>query len=122
MTQTDKLAHFRAKCEEIGQAAVAKAIGKSAGAVSQVYHDKYGADTSLFLERYWEVFGGQNVTCPVLGEITLTKCAFHRRREFARTNHVRVALFRTCPNCTPPLSPPESGGVKGGVSGNGGGA
>ena len=100
MSHDDLLIHFRKTCDDIGQSKVAKAIGASPTTVSQIYNGKYGADDSAPLELFREKFGGITVTCPVLGEISLDKCAFHRRREFAASNPVRVALFRSCPTCT----------------------
>ena len=99
MTQTDLLALLKKKVAELGQAPVARALGYSPSALSQVLSGKYQGDMANMLTRVDEVYGGSTVNCPVLGEIALGKCAEHRKRPFAATNPVRVRLHSTCPTC-----------------------
>ena len=100
MSHDDLRDHFRKTCKEQGQATVARAIGYTPSTISQMLSGTYPADDSAVMEKFREVYGGITVDCPVLSTISLDKCGFHRRREFAASNPVRVALFRTCPTCT----------------------
>ncbi len=99
MSHDDLRDLFRQRCKELGQSTVAKAIGFHPSTISQILSGTYPADDAAVLERFREVFAGISVLCPILGEISLDKCGFHRRREFAATNPVRVQLFRMCPAC-----------------------
>ncbi|WP_298437962.1 hypothetical protein [Geobacter sp.] len=99
MTQSDQLELLRQKCVELSQARVAAAIGYSPSAVNQALRGTYKGDLSNMLGKVSEVFGNETVSCPILGEIPLAKCAYHRRREFAATNPLRVQLWRACRQC-----------------------
>lgn len=99
MTKPDLLQLLHQKCTELNQARVAAAIGYSPSAVNQALHGTYKGDLSNMLGKVSEVFGNETVSCPILGEIPLAKCAFHRRREFAATNPMRVQLWRSCRQC-----------------------
>lgn len=99
MTHPDLLALLKRKVSELGQAHVARTLGYSPSALSQVLSGKYQGDMTNMLTRVDEVYGGSTVDCPVLGEIPLGKCAEHRKRPFAATNPIRVRLYSTCPTC-----------------------
>jgi len=99
MTQPDLLQLLKDKCDQLTQAEVARRLGYSAGAISQVLSGSYGGDISTILGRVDEVFGSTIVACPVLGPIHLGKCAEKRRQPFAATNPTRVALYRACRKC-----------------------
>lgn len=99
MTQTDLMKLLREKCDELTQTRVASAIGYSPSAVNQALRGTYRGDVATLLQRVAEVFGDEAVDCPILGEIPLGKCAFHRRRPFAATNPLRVTLWRACRQC-----------------------
>lgn len=99
MTHPDLMELLRQKCGELGQAEVARRLDKSDSAISQVLSGKYQGSPENILQRVEEVFGGTTVDCPILGQISLSKCAEHRRRPFAATNPTRVALYRACKGC-----------------------
>lgn len=99
MTKPDAMQLLREKCAELGQAKVARLLGISAPAISQIISGKYGASPDAILTRVVEVFGGLSVDCPVLGDIPLARCADERRNEFPATNHQDVELRRACPDC-----------------------
>jgi hypothetical protein len=106
MTRPDLLELLRSKCAELGQAAVARAVGYSDSAVSQALNGKYQGSLDNLLARVEEVWGGVSVDCPGLGyEISLAKCGEWRRKPFAATNPQRVAMFRACQKC-------DKGGTK----------
>jgi transcriptional regulator with XRE-family HTH domain len=99
MTQPDRMELLRTKCEELSQAEVARRISRSPSAITQILKGSYQGDPTIILTLVEEVFGKSTVQCPILGEITLGRCAENRKREFAATNPTRVRLFRTCPTC-----------------------
>lgn len=82
-----------------GQAAVARAIGYSPSAVNQAVRGRYKGNLDNLLQRVVEVYGTGTVACPVMGEITIQRCAAERRKPFAATSPQRVRLFRACSGC-----------------------
>jgi transcriptional regulator with XRE-family HTH domain len=100
MTQLEQMDLLKAKCTETSQAAVARRLGMSASTINQVLKGTYpGNPTEKILLQVEEIFGQTTIDCPVVGEITLGKCAEHRRRPFAATNPMRVQLYRACQTC-----------------------
>lgn len=100
MTAPDLLQLFKSKVAANGTAQVARDIGYSTTAVSQVANDKYSGDPAKILARVEEVYGGSFVQCPGLGEqLSLAKCADWRRKPFAGTNPLRVRMFQACKVC-----------------------
>lgn len=99
MTKPDAMQMLRDKVKEHGQAEVARRLGISAAAISQILSGKYQAAPDAILGRVIEVFGGISIDCPVLGEIPLSQCADERKKPFAATSHQRVALWKACQKC-----------------------
>jgi len=99
MTQPDRMELLKKKCDETSQAAVARKIGKSASTINQILKGTYAGDSTNVLILIEEAYGQTTIECPVAGEITLGKCAEHRRRPFAATNPLRVQLYRACQTC-----------------------
>ncbi|MBW4056962.1 MAG: helix-turn-helix transcriptional regulator [Proteobacteria bacterium] len=104
MTYPDAMKLLIDKSAELGQAEVARRLGLSGAAISQILSGKYNAAPDAILSRVIEVFGGLSVECPVLGQIPMARCAEKRKLPFAATNPQRVALFRACQKC------PQNGG------------
>ena len=82
-----------------GQAAVARQIGYSPSAVNQALKGTYGASLDNLLQKVAEVYGHGTVQCPVMGEITLKRCAFERRKPFSVSSPQRVKLYVACRRC-----------------------
>lgn len=82
-----------------GQAAVARAISYSDSAVSQALHGKYRGSLDNLLARVTEVYGTGTVQCPVMGVISIQRCAAEKRKPFAATSPQRVRLYRACRDC-----------------------
>jgi len=100
MSENDLLIMLEHAVIEAGsQSKVAKRIGYSAAAVSQALSGKYGGDLTTLLSRVEEVYGSRLVICPVLDEISITRCAIERRTTFSGSNPVRVRLFKACRVC-----------------------
>ena len=99
MTQGDLMKLLQDKIAETSQAGVARALGISGSALSQLLSGTYKAAPDAILERVREIYGGISVDCPVLGTIPLHKCATERKQPFAATSHQRVALWKACQKC-----------------------
>jgi transcriptional regulator with XRE-family HTH domain len=99
MTREERLQLLADMCRKHGQAEVARRIGKSDSAVSQILSGSYQANPDGILQRVEEVFGTTVVACPVLGNILLGVCAEKRKLPFAATNPRRVQLYAACQNC-----------------------
>lgn len=100
MTENNLLDLLRDAVKAHGsQAVVAKMLGYSSGAVSLVLSGRYPGRLDSVLTRVEEVFGTRTVDCPVLGEITVGRCAKERRTPFSTANPIRVRLGRACPGC-----------------------
>jgi DNA-binding transcriptional regulator YdaS (Cro superfamily) len=99
VTNIDLMKLLEEKIAVNSQAAVARALGISSSALSQLMGGTYKAAPDAILERVREIYGGISVDCPVLGEIPLHKCATERKQPFAATSHQRVALFKACQSC-----------------------
>jgi len=89
---------------EKGQAQVARELGYSAPAVSQILSDKYNGSLENFKARVMAVYGQYgNVSCPELGQITPLKCLETWKRANAvglKCGNPRTAkLHKTCKNC-----------------------
>ena len=79
------------------QSAVAKLIGRSAGAISHILRNSYKADLTKFEEVVRAELMRATVTCPGMGEeIRLAECLAWQRKPFASTNRQRVAMFKAC--------------------------
>lgn len=83
-------------CDRASQAKVAKKLGYSAATVSLVLAGSYAGDLSKVELAVRGAFLAAVVDCPVLGDIPANDCLSHQRASFAPTNHVRVALYRSC--------------------------
>jgi hypothetical protein len=99
LTKPDLLNLLRDKCASLGQSNVAKQLGYSAAAISQILSNSYKGDSATILNRVEVVFGGLSVSCPVLGEIPMANCSDEQKKPFAATSHQRVALWKACQAC-----------------------
>ncbi|MBU0665377.1 MAG: helix-turn-helix domain-containing protein [Proteobacteria bacterium] len=85
--------------EGVSQSEIAKRIGCSPATISQINSEKYGGDPSIILSLFEEIYGNREVSCPILGTISITRCATNRRMKFSGSNPVRVRLCKACPSC-----------------------
>ena len=83
-----------------GQAAVARALGYSPSAINQALKGTYGGRLDNLLQKVAEVYGDYPVTCPVLGEISIARCAAERRKPYGASNPLRTRLWKACRSCT----------------------
>lgn len=81
------------------QAAVAKALGVSAGTVSNALNGRYIGDVDALASRIRGALMGVTVSCPVMGQLDLKHCLDYQRRPLVFTNPLRVRLHRACKTC-----------------------
>ena len=84
---------------ERGTSAVARALEYSPAVVSQTLKGQYAGRVDRVATRVMEVFGQEEVDCPVLGTIARERCGRIRRSDFRATNPTRIQLWTTCPTC-----------------------
>lgn len=106
MTASDRMDILRRAVADHGQAEVARRIGRSNSAISQILSGKYAGASDSVLELVEGAFGTSSVICPELGEIPLAVCIEERDKPFAATSSQRVRLYRACQKC------PNKGGNK----------
>jgi hypothetical protein len=99
MTYPDARKLLDDKVAEHGQAAVARMLGISDSAISQLRKGTYHAAPDQILNRVVEVFGGLTVECSALGEIPLSRCAEERKKPFTPANHQAVRVWKACQTC-----------------------
>lgn len=93
---SDWIDSLRTACAETSQARVARRIGYSGAAVSQVLAGKYTGSLAAVEQAVRGALMDARVTCPILGPIAANICGGHQRSDFAATTPQRVALYRAC--------------------------
>jgi len=96
---TDYMQLLRKAVDDHGQAEVARTIGYSASAVNQAIKGTYRGRLDKLLRRVAENYGNARVLCPVLGEITMRRCARERRKPACATSPLRARLYAACREC-----------------------
>lgn len=99
MTNVDRMKVLNAAVEEFGQAEVARRIGKSSAAVSQVRSGTYQGKPDRILELVDAEFGSAEIDCPVMGRVPLARCIEERTKPFRATNPQRRQLYQACQRC-----------------------
>lgn len=99
MTATDHMQLLKQAVAQYGQTTVARALGYSVSAVNQVLRGKYKGGLQNVLNRVNDVYGTGTIECPVMGTITIQRCAAERNKPFAVTSPQRVRLYKACRTC-----------------------
>lgn len=88
-------------CAASSQGRVADRMGRSAGLVNQVLHNKYKGNMRAVEELVRGCYLAATVQCPALGTLPTNECAGWRRkaRSFAGANALRVQMYRACQRC-----------------------
>jgi hypothetical protein len=81
------------------QAAVARELGYSPAVISQALQGIYPGDTEKLAEKVIGIYGNETVNCPLLGVISLGKCAKNQQLPFSSANPLAVDMWATCPLC-----------------------
>jgi len=97
---TDNMALLRKAVESDGQASVARRLCYSPSAISQALKGTYAGSLDNLMRRVAETYGHGTVQCPVMGEISLRRCAEERRKPFGATSPQRVKLYVACRRCS----------------------
>jgi len=100
MTIDELLRLFRARCEELSQAEVARRIDCSTSTVSMIYHGKYRAAPDEVLRRFEREFCATTIRCPEMRmEISLKRCAEERATPLNGSSPRRIRMHRACREC-----------------------
>lgn len=84
------------KADATTAATAARAIDRSAGLVSQILANRYPGDVPTVFARIRGALMGEQVACPVLGDIGRDHCLTEQSRPFAATNATRARVYRAC--------------------------
>lgn len=90
------LQELERQCAASSQGKVAKVLGISRAAVSQILSGKYPGDLRAMESRVRGAYMQGVVQCPVLGELSSKDCQDWQRKPFAATNPTRVQMYRAC--------------------------
>lgn len=97
--KNERMALLLRAVNEKGQAQVARELGYSASALNQVLKGSYKGELNNLLRRVAEVYGAETVNCPVMGDISLGRCAEEKKKPFSASSPLRVRLFKACREC-----------------------
>lgn len=95
----DVLHLLRAQSDKKSQVDMADELGISQTFVSQAMHDKFRGNVDRLSARVRGLYGGDKVTCPVLGAINTKVCLDQQSKGAVYSNPMRVALARACKTC-----------------------
>ncbi|MCD1597895.1 helix-turn-helix domain-containing protein [Rheinheimera aquimaris] len=90
---------LRQKCEELGRRKVEADLGISKTTLSQILNEKYPGSLANMAAKVTDAYSSDKVQCPVLGSITVQRCATEQSKPFAATNPQRVKLWKACQSC-----------------------
>lgn len=83
-------------CAQSTQSAVAKRIGYSASAISQVLSNSYRGDIKRIEQMVSGALMSVTVICPMQGELSRNICLDWQAKPYAPTSSYRVAMYRAC--------------------------
>ncbi len=75
---------------------VARRLGYSVAVVSSLCRGSYKGDLGAVEARVRGVYMGEEVGCPVLGDIARDYCLAEQRKKHIGTSQIRTALFHAC--------------------------
>ena len=89
-------------CDRDSQSAIARKVGYSPSAVSQVLSNSYqNGDIGRVEQAVRGALMAETVDCPVLGDLPRNTCVIWQRKPFATTNSHRIRMFQACRNGCP---------------------
>ena len=84
-------------CDRESQSAIARKVGYSASAISQVLSNSYqNGDIARVEQAARGALMAETVDCPVMGEIAHNTCIQWQRKPFATTNSHRIRMHQAC--------------------------
>lgn len=90
---------LRRAVEKHGTKKVAEQLDCSRPLVSQLVAGRYSSPIGKWKRRVEALYSIESVPCPVLGDISPSRCARERAHGFSATSPIRVKLSQTCPTC-----------------------
>jgi hypothetical protein len=99
----DWIAALADYADRYGQRATGIRLQSSAGFVSRVINNKYGAGLKKAEEQVRAAIMAATIECPEWGQIPSSTCRKNRNRTGPPTNFFRQRFAESCPEC--PLNP-----------------
>jgi len=93
------LAELRRACKESSQAAVAERLGVSSSQVCQILKGTYKGNWRPVEEKVKGIYMGEEVDCPVFGDIPKNVCQDWQAKPQAFTNSIRSMMYDACRAC-----------------------
>jgi len=90
---------LRQKVTEQGRRKVEAELNISKTTLSQVLNEKYPGNLGNIAAKVTEAYSTERVIYPVLGSITVQRCATEQTKPFAATNPQRIKLWKACQSC-----------------------
>lgn len=81
------------------QVAMGAELGISTTSVNHAVNNKFRGSVDRLSARVRGLYGGDKVTCPVLGAINTKVCLDQQSKGAVYSNPMRVALARACKTC-----------------------
>lgn len=86
-------------CDRTTMTAVARRVGYSAAALSQVINRRYSGNMAAVEQTLRGALMDTRVNCPVVGPLAVDTCLQHQRAPWASHNPQRIAFARACRDC-----------------------
>lgn len=84
-------------CDRESQSAIARKVGYSPSAISQVLSNTYqNGDIARVEQAVRGALMSETVDCPVMGEMPHNTCIQWQRKPFATTNSHRIRMHQAC--------------------------
>lgn len=84
-------------CDRESQSAIARKVGYSPSAISQVLSNTYqNGDIARVEQAVRGALMAETVNCPVMGEMPHNTCIQWQRKPFATTNSHRIRMHQAC--------------------------
>lgn len=103
----DVLALLREHRKSKTQVAMGLELGISTTSVNHAVNDKFRGNVERLAARVRGLYGGDTVTCPVLGSINTKVCLDQQSKGAVYSNPMRVALIKACKTCVHRDQPSE---------------
>ncbi|MFN9279389.1 MAG: helix-turn-helix domain-containing protein [Betaproteobacteria bacterium] len=95
----DALEALRRLCTTTSQAAVSRRLGVTPGSISQALNGRYVGNVERLAERIRGEVLGQQVACPLWGQLTLRMCQDKRETPLNAGNPLMVRQWQACRGC-----------------------
>lgn len=83
-------------CDASSQSVVAKKLGYTPSAISQVINAKYDSESPVLEEKVRGMFMSQTVECPITGKLRRHLCQKYQAKKTAASSSTLAAIMRHC--------------------------